>query len=112
MNKKIAAEQSLRAAVMANPDSQGAVRRRLGGGRRTPGAPLPPYNMERVMFEGGLGLYSDYFTMARTLLRWVGGEPASRTASGCPSTPTRASRRSSGRSGRQRRFIPGSKRRS
>jgi hypothetical protein len=70
MRKKEAAEKALRAAVNANPDFQ----KRFGGawdavakGRRE----LPPYNIERVMFEGGLGLYSDYFTYARTLLRWA-----------------------------------------
>ena len=32
---------------------------------------LPAYNIERVMFEGGLAFYSDYFSYARTLLRWA-----------------------------------------
>jgi hypothetical protein len=70
IKKKQAAETSLRAAVMANAD----YRQRFGDawdavakGR----ASLHPYNMERVMFEGGLGVYSDYFTYARTLLRWT-----------------------------------------
>ena len=34
-------------------------------------AALPPYNLERVFFESGLGLYTQYFTLARTLVRWA-----------------------------------------
>jgi hypothetical protein len=70
LNKKAAAEKSLRAAVMANAD----FRQRFGDAwdnvakaRRD----LLPYNIERVMLEGGLGLFTDYFTHARTLLRWA-----------------------------------------
>lgn len=38
---------------------------------------LPAYNLERVMFEGGLAFFSDYFGYARTLVRWAGesGKP-------------------------------------
>ena len=32
---------------------------------------MPPYNLERVFFESGLGMYTQYFTLARTLLRWT-----------------------------------------
>ncbi len=70
MNKKVAAEKSLRAAVMANAD----FKTRFGDawdGVEKARRELPPYNMERVMFEGGLGLFSEYFTIARTLLRWA-----------------------------------------
>jgi hypothetical protein len=69
MDKKVAAEKSLRAAVMANADFKsrfGDAWDSVEKARRD----LPPYNMERVMVEGGLGIYSEYFTMARTLLRW------------------------------------------
>ncbi len=34
-------------------------------------AALPPYNLERVFFESGLGMYTQYFTLARTLVRWT-----------------------------------------
>ena len=69
MDKKMAAEKSLRAAVTANPDFKarfGDAWENVEKARRA----LPSYNIERVMFEGGLGLYSEYFTVARTLLRW------------------------------------------
>ena len=32
---------------------------------------MPPYNYERVVFEQGLGFYTSYFTLARTLVRWT-----------------------------------------
>lgn len=70
LNKKRTAEQSLRSAVMANADFKtrfGDAWDAVEKARRE----LPPYNIERVMFEGGLGVFSDYFTMARTLLRWA-----------------------------------------
>lgn len=70
MNKKIAAEKSLRSAVMANADFKtrfgdawDAVAKARAG--------LPPYNLHRVFFEGGLGIYADYFGIARTLVRWA-----------------------------------------
>jgi Peptidase S46 len=69
MGKKQAAEQSLRAAVAAKADLQakyGDAWDAVARARRE----LPPYNVERVMLEGGLGIYSDYFTIARTLVRW------------------------------------------
>ena len=34
-------------------------------------AALPPYNYERTFFESGLGLFSNYFNVARTLVRWA-----------------------------------------
>jgi hypothetical protein len=70
MRKKQAAEQSLRAAVNANADLKakyGDAWDAVAKARRD----LPPYNLERVLLEGGLGLYSDYFTIARTLVRWA-----------------------------------------
>ena len=30
-----------------------------------------PYNVERVFFESGLGMYTQYFTLARALVRWA-----------------------------------------
>src|SRR5262245_35788540 len=69
MNRKMATEKSLRTAVAANAE----YRARFGDAwdnvekaRRD----LLPYNVERAMFEGGLGLFTEYFTIARTLLRW------------------------------------------
>ena len=70
LGKKVAAEASLRASVMANASYQtrfGDAWDAVSKARRE----LHPYNVERVMFEGGLGLYSDYFSHARTLVRWA-----------------------------------------
>jgi hypothetical protein len=74
MGKKRSAEQSLHAAVMANPDFKaryGDAWDAVAAARRT----LPTYYLERAMFESGLGLYSDYFTKARTLVRWAAESP-------------------------------------
>jgi hypothetical protein len=68
--KKIASEESLRAAVMANPD----LKARFGDAWDAVAkarASLAPYNLERIFFEGGLGLFTEYFTHARTLVRWA-----------------------------------------
>ncbi len=70
MNKKMAAERSLRAAVMASPDFKARFGDAWDSVERARQA-LPPYNIERAMVEGGLGLFSEYFTMARTLVRWA-----------------------------------------
>lgn len=69
MRRKADSERTLRAAVAANPefaqrygdawDAVAKARRDVAG-----------YNTERVLLEAGLGLFSDYFTHARTLLRW------------------------------------------
>ena len=32
---------------------------------------LAAYNLDRVFFENGIGFSSEYFTLARTLLRWA-----------------------------------------
>ena len=68
--KKKAAEDSLRNAVGADPELKsrfGDAWDAVAKARRD----LGPYNLERVMFESGLGLYTEYFTKARTLLRWA-----------------------------------------
>jgi hypothetical protein len=70
IGKKRDAEASLRAAVTANADYKarfGDAWDNVAKARRE----LPAYNLERVMFEGGLAFFSDYFTYARTLLRWA-----------------------------------------
>jgi hypothetical protein len=68
--KKREAETSLRGAVMANADLRGRFGDawdNVAKARRD----LTPYNIERVMFEGGLAFFSDYFSSARTLVRWA-----------------------------------------
>jgi hypothetical protein len=70
MDKKRAAETALRAAVAKNAD----FKTRFGGAWEAVNAARaaqPAYNLERVMFEGGLAVFSDYFTHARTILRWA-----------------------------------------
>jgi hypothetical protein len=69
VNKKRVSEQSLRGAVMAKADLKakyGDAWTLVENARQS----LLPYNIERVMFEGGLALFSEYFTAARTVLRW------------------------------------------
>ncbi len=70
MGKKRAAEDALRKAVMANADLEaryGDAWDAVAKARKD----LLAYNIERVMFESGLGVFSEYFTHARTLLRWA-----------------------------------------
>jgi hypothetical protein len=70
MQKKQAAEAALRQAVRANADYQarfGDAWDAVAKGRRD----LLAYNIERVMFEGGFAFFSDYFSYARTLVRWA-----------------------------------------
>lgn len=70
MRRKAESEQALRAAVAANPDfaqRYGDAWDAVAKARRD----VAGYNVERVLLEGGLGLFSDYFTQARTLLRWT-----------------------------------------
>jgi Peptidase S46 len=69
MNKKRADEKALRDRVNANADlkaNYGEAWDKVAAAR----AGLPPYNYERVVFEQGLGFYTSYFTLARTLVRW------------------------------------------
>lgn len=70
MNKKRADEQALRDRVNANPEwkaKYGDAWEKVATARGT----LPPYNLERVFFESGLGFYTSYFNYARTLVRWT-----------------------------------------
>jgi hypothetical protein len=70
MNKKRADEQALRDRVNGNADLKakyGDAWDRVAAARQS----LPPYNFERVAFEQGLGFYTSYFTLARTLVRWT-----------------------------------------
>jgi hypothetical protein len=70
IDKKREAETALRSSVMSNPD----LRTRFGDAWdnvATARRELPAYNIERVMFEGGLAFFSEYFNYARTLVRWA-----------------------------------------
>lgn len=70
MNKKRAGEEALRARVNASADLKakyGDAWDKVAAARRA----LPAYNQERVLFESGLALYSQYFTTARALVRWA-----------------------------------------
>jgi hypothetical protein len=70
LQKKRAAENDLRKAVASNPEYEkqfGAAWDAVAAARRD----LRDYNLERVMVEGGLALYTEYFSYARMLLRWA-----------------------------------------
>jgi hypothetical protein len=70
LNKKRADEQALRDRINANPEwkeKYGGAWDAIAAARRN----LPPYNMERTFFESGLGMNTQYFTLARTLVRWA-----------------------------------------
>jgi hypothetical protein len=70
LNKKRADERALRDRVDANPE----WRSQYGGAWEqvaTARAALPPYNYERTFFESGLAFYTQYFNIARTLVRWA-----------------------------------------
>jgi hypothetical protein len=70
MNKKRADEKALRDRVNANAELKakyGDAWDRVETARTA----LVPYNFERVVFESGLGFYTQYFTLARTLVRWT-----------------------------------------
>lgn len=70
MNKKRADEKALRDKVAANPEWKAKYGEAWDQVARARAA-LPPYNLERVFLESGLGPYSQYFTLARTLVRWT-----------------------------------------
>lgn len=70
MSKKRTDEKALRDRVMANAELKakyGDAWDRVAAAR----AALPPYNLERVALESGLGFYTQYFNIARTLVRWA-----------------------------------------
>jgi hypothetical protein len=70
MDKKRADEKALRDRVNASAELKAKYADawdQVSKARAT----LPPYNLERVFLESGLGMNTQYFAMARTLLRWV-----------------------------------------
>jgi hypothetical protein len=70
MNKKRADEQALRDRVKASADlsaKYGEAWDKVATARTA----LLPYNLERVVFESGLGFYTQYFNLARALVRWT-----------------------------------------
>ena len=70
LNKKRTDEGVLRARVNANPELKakfGDAWDKVATARKA----LAPYNLERVFFESGLGIYTQYFSVARTLVRWA-----------------------------------------
>jgi hypothetical protein len=70
MDKKRADEKALRDRINANAElkaNYGDAWDKVAAAR----AALPPYNLERVFFESGLGMNTQYFTLARALLRWA-----------------------------------------
>jgi hypothetical protein len=70
LDKKRADERALRARVNGSPELKakyGDAWDKVAVARQS----LPPYNTERVFFENALGLYTQYFTIARALVRWA-----------------------------------------
>jgi hypothetical protein len=70
LNKKRADEKALRDRVNASADLKakyGDAWDQVAKAR----AALPPYNYERTFFESGLGFFTQYFTLARTIVRWT-----------------------------------------
>jgi hypothetical protein len=70
LDKKRADEKALRDRVSANAELKtkyGDAWEQVAKAR----AALPPYNYERTFFESGLAFYTQYFTLARTLVRWA-----------------------------------------
>lgn len=70
LNKKRADEKALRDRVNANPNLKAKYGDAWDQVARARAA-LPPYNYERTFFESGLGFYTQYFTLARALVRWT-----------------------------------------
>ena len=70
LDKKRADETTLRTRVDAVAELRskyGDAWDKVAAARRA----LPRYNTERVLFENALSLYTQYFTAARTLVRWA-----------------------------------------
>ena len=70
LEKKRADERTLRDRVNADADLKakyGDAWDQVAKAR----ANLPPYNYERTFFESGLAFFTQYFNIARTLVRWA-----------------------------------------
>lgn len=70
LNKKRADEKALRDRINASADlkaTYGDAWDQVAKAR----AALPPYNYERTFFESGLGFFTQYFNIARALVRWA-----------------------------------------
>jgi hypothetical protein len=70
LNKKRADEKALRDRVNATGDLKakyGDAWDQVAKAR----AALPPYNYERTFFESGLAFFTQYFNLARTIVRWT-----------------------------------------
>jgi hypothetical protein len=70
LSKKRSDEKALRDRVAADADLKakyGDAWEQVAKAR----AALPPYNYERTFFESGLAFYTQYFNIARTLVRWA-----------------------------------------
>ncbi len=70
LNKKRADEKALRDRVAASADLKAKYGDAWEQVSKARGA-LPPYNVERVYLESGLGFFTNYFNMARTIVRWA-----------------------------------------
>ena len=106
MDKKRADEKALRDRVNASPELKakyGDAWDQVAAAR----AALPPYNAERVFFESGLGIYTQYFTHRAHAGALGEREHQAERRSACRNTRMRAKPRSSGRWHRTRRSIPG-----
>ena len=106
MNKKRGREKALRDRVEREPRAEGEASATPWDHVEKARRRLPPYNLERVLFESGLGPYTHYFTLARTLVRWT-DESRNRTANGCRSIPTRARPQIERQMGREAPIFPG-----
>ncbi len=70
LNKKRADEKALRDRVNASADLKAKYGDAWDQVAKARGA-LPPYNYERTFFESGLAFFTQYFTLARTIVRWT-----------------------------------------
>jgi hypothetical protein len=70
LNKKRADETMLRDRVNADADLKAKYGDAWDQVARARAA-LPPYNYERTFFESGLAFFTQYFNIARTLVRWA-----------------------------------------
>jgi hypothetical protein len=70
LNKKRADEKAMRDRVNASAELKAKYGDAWDQVAKARGN-LPPYNYERTFFESGLAFFTNYFTLARTLVRWA-----------------------------------------